>query len=1056
MISSFLQTQMDYIFFFYGLGFILLAAVTWPMSGKEDPLPWGWLCLFGLTHGASEWLDMLAFGLGDAPAFAAVRLGLMALSFLFLLEFGRSGAQGPDGRAMGPWIYLPLLVLASLGSLAGLSGLNVSIRYALGLTGTLGAALAFRQYRRAVHPGSRPLLITGLAMGIYGFATGIVVPEAPFFPASLLNQPSFFATTGLPIQLLRGMLACTMAAAVWQHSCLRRREALKDVLTPAAFRYEAWMTGTVAAILVAAWIMTQAFGNFGRKHDEEGYRSRLELARSHLENNAEIASNLARTLAVSPTLTGRGEKRDLAAMNATLDRYARVVRGSICYVLDASGTALATSNRDTPESFVGHSYAVRPYFKEAMAGRQGRYVAMGLTSKVPGFYAGAPIRDAGGGIIGAAVVKLTLDKTFLAPFSMNYAFLVDTNGVIIGSTQPGYLLKPLRSLPQDVRQRLVERQDFPAISEASVLPAGLAPGTPFTFQGQRLQSFEETTSLLGLSFVLLGSMTSFVLARLVAILITLLRAVLVITFFVVQQRSRESSVRIAASEWLHHTVLKTIPDLVWLKNKEGVFLACNPKFESLFGAGEADIIGKTDYDFVERELADFFVGHDRKVMAGGAPSSNEEWLTFAEDGHCALHETIKTPMYDEKGALIGVLGIARDITEREQAKEEKARLETRLRQAQKLESIGVLAGGIAHDFNNILSAILGFTELARDSNPSNRQLQEDLGEIHTAANRAKVLVQQIQTFSRKGMPSLSAVDISNVIREALELLRSTVPSSIAVEADINEPVGPVLAAPENIRQIIMNLCTNALQSMEDGGLLTVRVSEEPPSDEFSGINPHLARKRLVKIEIQDTGTGIAPEIMGSIFDPYFTTKNHGDGTGLGLAATYGMVQEMGGDITVASEPGKGSLFTVLLPVTARGEHDGAGESDSFTESPSGENEHILLVDDEPQILTFITRILEGAGYTVTTAQDGQSALELFKHNPLAVDLVISDLTMPKLSGDRLAREILDILPTMPILLTSGYSEKDAEESMVRIGIRGILKKPVSKEQLLRKVRQVLK
>jgi PAS domain S-box-containing protein len=227
-----------------------------------------------------------------------------------------------------------------------------------------------------------------------------------------------------------------------------------------------------------------------------------------------------------------------------------------------------------------------------MAGRRGTYIAMGLTSKVPGFYAGAPIRDAGGTIVSAAVVKFNLDKSFMAPISGNYGFLVDAKGIIIGSTRPGYVMKALRPLPVEVRHRLVETQQFPSLSDASVLPAGYLPGSPITFQGQRLQGFEQTTSVMGLSFVLLGPMTSLALARFVAILITLLAAVLVVTFFVLQQKSSESLARIASSETLHRTWVQGSPNWIGLFDHDGRCLSINENGLAAMGRAGAEVQGR--------------------------------------------------------------------------------------------------------------------------------------------------------------------------------------------------------------------------------------------------------------------------------------------------------------------------------------------------------------------------------------------------------------------------------------------------------------------------------
>jgi len=327
--------------------------------------------------------------------------------------------------------------------------------------------------------------------------------------------------------------------------------------------------------------------------------------------------------------------------------------------------------------------------------------------------------------------------------------------------------------------------------------------------------------------------------------------------------------------------------------------------------------------------------------------------------------------------------------------------------------------------------------------------------VYTAGIRAKELVQQILTFSRQQDSTPYAVDVPTIVKETLKLVRSPLEASIAVEMDIDETVGPVLADPSKIHQIVMNLCTNAAHAMEEsGGTLTVKVSETTPADLFFRNHPNLVPGSYIKLIIQDTGTGIAPEIMGAIFDPYFTTKNLGDGTGLGLAVTYGIIQEMGGEITAESEPGQGSIFTVFLPVTDRELQDD-GRSDPTDFSSLKGNERILLVDDEPQILKFTTWILETNGYTVTTARDGQFALDIFKCDPSAFDLIISDVHMPKLSGNKLAQQILDIRPAMPIMLASGYSKNISEESVLQAGVKDLLQKPISEKKLLTKIRQVL-
>lgn len=407
-----------------------------------------------------------------------------------------------------------------------------------------------------------------------------------------------------------------------------------------------------------------------------------------------------------------------------------------------------------------------------------------------------------------------------------------------------------------------------------------------------------------------------------------------------------------------------------------------------------------------------------------------------------------TIVQDETGQPVRMLGSHLDITEQKNREVQK-------RQAQKMESIGTLAGGIAHDFNNILSSIIGFTELSLGGHSSDQQLKEDLLEVHAAGLRAKALVQQILSFSRNQKVEVNPLYITDLINEALKLIRSSIPASIEMVVDIDDGVGPVLADSTQVHQVVMNICTNAAHSMgAESGKLTVKLSEQIPNQQMYTHHPTLVHGKYLHLSFQDTGTGIDPENIESIFDPYFTTKNLGDGTGLGLATTYGIVQDMGGVIMVESERGRGSLFTVLIPVTGEsfGEYVDLG---SINRVQQRGHEHILIVDDELPILTLTTRHLEKAGYTVTAEKNGQLALDRFLADPFGFDLIISDVSMPKLTGDALASEVLAVRPDFPILLASGYSNKISEESIAMSGVKGLLQKPITKQKLLHKIRDIL-
>ena len=384
---------------------------------------------------------------------------------------------------------------------------------------------------------------------------------------------------------------------------------------------------------------------------------------------------------------------------------------------------------------------------------------------------------------------------------------------------------------------------------------------------------------------------------------------------------------------------------------------------------------------------------------------------------------------------------------------EKGRLERQIRHSQKMEAIGTLAGGVAHDFNNILYPLIGFTEMAMDDLDEGTEARENLQEVLIAAHRARELVRQILTFSRLDTPERSALQLQPLIKEGLNLLRATLPAHVDIQKRIDPDCGPVMANPSQIQQVLMNLCTNAFHAMSPGGgTLTVSLREIRIASEDSAPDLDLAPASYIKLSVSDTGCGMGPDVLERIFEPYFTTKGTGEGTGMGLAVIHGIVRAYDGDIQVTSSPGQGATFDVYIPRTRQAAL--AGEEEQTRPLPRGD-ERILLVEDEDQTVKMLERMLRQLGYRPTAFTDAKAALAAFEADPAGVDLVVTDLAMPAMTGDVLAQRMIRLRPDLPIILCTGFSPLMDEKRARDLGIRRLLFKPLDRAQLARAIRQIL-
>jgi len=510
-----------------------------------------------------------------------------------------------------------------------------------------------------------------------------------------------------------------------------------------------------------------------------------------------------------------------------------------------------------------------------------------------------------------------------------------------------------------------------------------------------------------------------------------------------RRKRKEAEEELRESRQSYQEMVESINEIIFSTDLSGVISYISPVIEATGGYTSADLIGHRFDDFVPPEERDSLrevfeavksgepVKYDFKVRR-----KNGELLWVRAS--CRLHLRAGSP--------VGISGVLEDLTQRRE-------LERELLHAQKMESIGTLASGIAHDFNNLLGIVLGYATLLERDFGTSQKAAEEIGAIIKAVRRGAGLVRQILTFARKTDALFGPLDVNASVQEVEKLLVETFPKSIEFTASLHDGLPPIHGDATQVNQVLINLCVNARDAMAGGGRLTI-LSDIARGSELANVSPGSTHDEFVRVRVTDTGTGMDEATVAHIFDPFFTTKEHGKGTGLGLSVVYGVMKEHHGFVSVQSEKGSGTTFQLLFPVLAK-TASRTQETSSEAEGPTGGTETILIIEDEDPLAEYLCDVLENAGYRVLTAGDGLQGLELYRNYRDEIDLVLSDLGLPKVEGDTLFREMKKSNLMAPVIIATGFIEAEKRKDLLGEGIADIVQKPYTPSEILRAIRRAL-
>jgi PAS domain S-box-containing protein len=669
--EAFFSRQLDYIYFFYGLSFIVLSIVCFELRKTEKTkLPFSWLGMFGITHAFNEWMDLISVSLGDNRLFSIIRIVVLAVSFLFLLEFGRKGICLLTNRCFTIWIYLPFILLGLSGSFYGLPGLNATIRYFIGLPAGVSSAITIYLISKQDKKYFSNLFLLSVFLFIYSLATGLVVPKSDFYPAIIFNYDTFLSIFKFPVQLVRAIAALLSAMCIFYYSRYVFEKEFELTRHDSVYRkFSKAIVFLIIGIVVVGWFITEWTGNYANSILTRENKQGVNFIREHVYNELikvdEVAVAISGSPWISPALISL-QQNDIENANSVLDRYNTSFDMTVCYLLNKDGMVIASSNRNTEFSFVGYNFSFRPYFANAISGGIGHYFALGEITRKCGYYAGAPVFDSDKKIIGVVVIKKDADALMKYFGYSEYSFLLDPNGIVFAAGNTNLVLKSLWPVSEEIQKELLASRQFGDERIVSVMSEAIQDGDYIQFKGEKFYVGRSSLRGDGWTVALFSASKLISDYRLFIIAIILVLCIVVIMFLAFLRQEeilRGTALKLVALAKEQNFIFEHTKDFIYRHDVNGIFTYLSPSVKSITGRVPEEWKEHYSKYLTDNPINKKVMEYTGITLATGKDFGSYEVEIRHKDGRKIMLE-VSEQAYFENSKIAGIVGVARDITDR--------------------------------------------------------------------------------------------------------------------------------------------------------------------------------------------------------------------------------------------------------------------------------------------------------------------------------------------------------------------------------------------------------